>query len=155
MGTSYSSIPECGINRRALLNTSNAESILRKCSADRVSYTWGIIFVLTTLLIVGHLMTRQYEHEEDYPRKNFYVPIWIPTLPVMFGLLYSMTTWRENKKSFVAEEVEFKLSDMSKKDYLHYKSGDDRTATSFAATGMSAGILAATGVFGPYLRADR
>lgn len=155
MGTSYSSIPECGINKRALLNTATGTAIIQKCANDRVAYIWGIIFVVSTLLLIGYFMTKEYEHEEEYPRKHFYVPLWVPAIPIMFGVFYSMTNLRENQQLFKTEELEFQLSDMSKKDYLHYKSGDDRTNTAFTATAMSAGILATTNLFTPFLRADR
>lgn len=54
-----------------------------------------------------------------------------------------------------SEKLEFGLSDMSKKEYLNFKVGDDRTRTNFMASATSASILTGSALLGPFLRGDR
>lgn len=152
IGTSHAI---CGINRRTLLNVDNANEIIKSCSKNRFAYIWGILFTITVVLYIGHVNTKEYEDETDFPRKHFYVPLWIVPLPSILGLLYTLSTLNYDAKVFAAEQMEFQLSQMPKKEYLQYRVGDDRANTSFLGTATSAGILSGTSLLGPFLRADR
>jgi len=144
----------CGINRRSLLGTKNALDVVRTCARYKLVYVWGILTILIAALSVGHYLTRQYENEE-FPRKHFYIPYYIPLLPILFGITYTFAGWKSDETAFRSEEIEYTLSDMPKKEYLQYRIGDDRTTMGLVANATSAGILATTNIMGPYFRADR
>jgi len=151
LGTSK---PSCGITRRSLLNVENAAEIVKSCSRNRLAYIWGILLVVTAALLVGYFNTRQYS-DEEFPRKNFYVPFYICLVPLVFGIIYTAGSWNSEDIQWKAEELEFSLSGMPKKEYLQYRIGDDRANKSFLGTATSAGILAGTNILGPTIRADR
>lgn len=144
----------CGVSRRAYLNVENATEIIKECSQHRVAFVWGIVVVIAALLAAGYALTRQNEHEAT-PRKNFYVPRWTPFVPLLFGLLYTQSATSGALDTWRAEQLEFALSGMPKKEYLQFKVGDDRTNTGFLGTATSAVLLSGTNVLGPFLRADR
>jgi hypothetical protein len=54
-----------------------------------------------------------------------------------------------------AEQMELKLGEMSKKEYINYKIGDDRTSRSLVGSTTSALILSGSNILGPFLRGDR
>lgn len=148
MGLSLA-LPECNIPQRFLLGLDNADSILRECATHRVAYAWGILLVVTVGLAIGASLT------QDAAPGRFRIPWWVVILPILLGLLHTMTVYGGLGSSFQTEALEHRLSGMSKRDYLNYKVGDDRTSRSAAASATSAGVLAGSNLLGPFLRADR
>jgi hypothetical protein len=147
--------PSCAISKRALLNVQNAKDILTDCAKQRIAYVWGVVFIFTLTCLVGYLLTQQHENESPEPRKNFFVPLWLTGVPILGGLVYTFRLKEADLASFKTEELEFSLSDMTKRDYLQYRANDDRTQKSFFGTATSAGILSGTNILGPFLRGDR
>jgi len=148
MGTNVSR-PECNVPIRMLIGIDNSSSILMSCARHRVAYMWGLTFVFTTVLLVGWSLTREKESTE------FRVPIWLVPVPLTLALLYAANVAYQSELDLATERIEQQLSGMSKKDYLNYKIGDDRATRSFMASATSAGILASSGILGPFLRGDR
>lgn len=147
--------PSCAISKRALLNVQNAKDILTDCAVQRIAYVWGIVFVFTLTCAVGYALTQQHENESPEPRKNFFVPLWLTAVPILGGLVYTYRLREADLAHYKTEELEFSLSDMTKRDYLQYKANDDRTGKSFLGTATSAAILSGTNILGPFLRGDR
>jgi hypothetical protein len=148
MGASLA-LPECNVPPRFLIGIDNARAVLQRCATHRVAYTWGILAVVTLGLLVAAIVTA------DNPPDKLKVPWWIILLPVAFGLLYAFMSLRNLDGTYDTEVISHKLSGMSKKDYLNYKVGDDRTSRSAYAGATSAGVLAGSNLLGPFLRADR
>lgn len=144
----------CAVNRRALLNISNARDIITECSKHKIAYAWGIVVVFVVVLIVAHLLTSKYEHD-DMPRKHLYVPLWLVFVPILFGIMYTMRIRDMDLHSFRSEELEYALSEMGKKEYLQYRANDDRAAKSLLGTATSSSVLATANILGPFLRGDR
>lgn len=142
-------LPECNVPPRFLIGIDNAKSVLRRCAMHRVAFMWGILAVLTLGLLIAAALTA------GQPSDKFKVPWWVVALPIVFGLLYAMTTLGSIGGNYDTEVISHKLSGMSKKDYLNYRVGDDRTMRSAAASATSAGVLAGSTLLGPFLRADR
>lgn len=149
-----SSKPSCQITRRSLLNVENASEIVKSCSRSRLAYIWGIVVVISAALLIAYFNTREYQNE-SFPRKHFYVPFYICLIPIVFGILYTLGSWNSEDLQWKAEELEYNLSGMPKKEYLQYRVGDDRANKSYLGTATSAAILATTNILGPTLRADR
>lgn len=147
--------PACSVTRRALLNVANAKDIISECAKQKMAYTWGIVLVFTVTFFIGYMLTNAHEDDSPQPRKAFFVPIWLTALPPVAGLVYSLRLREADLVSFKAEELEYSLSDMTKRDYLQYRANDDRTSKSFFGTATSAGILSGTNILGPFLRGDR
>jgi hypothetical protein len=108
---------------------------------------------LTILLIVGAAVTSKWASED--PRYHFFVPAWVVPLPLIFGFVYTSGMHKSVDVLWQSEQLEFGLSDMSKKEYLNFKVGDDRTRTNFLASATSASILTGSALLGPFLRGDR
>lgn len=119
------------------------------CARHKVAYLWGFLLVLVLVLVVAWSIT------DDRPDYEFKVPLWLVLLPVAYGVIYSMRSVSNFDGDLATEQVEFNLSGMSKRDYLNYKIGDDRTSKSFIGTATSAGLLSGTSLLAPFLRADR
>jgi Ca2+/Na+ antiporter len=140
--------PECNIPSRLLIGVDNASAILQSCAAHKRYYALGFCIVVTLVLLVGYFYTR------DNSPADFQVPFWLTFMPALIYLFYSVSLSRSLQKSFATENIEYQLSGMSKRDYLNYKIGDDRAAKGFAGSATSAGILASSGLLGPFIRAD-
>lgn len=148
MGASLA-LPECNVPPRFLIGIDNAASVLRQCATHRVAYMWGILLVAVVGLLIAAIVT--HANGPD----GLVVPWWVILLPLVFGIIYTFTTLGSFSGSFETEKISHKLSGMSKKDYLNYRVGDDRTARSAVASATSAGVLAGSNLLGPFLRADR
>jgi len=131
-----------------LLGISNAKQIAQNCSRHKILWMWGFLGVLALALLIGYLATR------TRPATEFKVPAWLVAIPVTLALLYAAREYASNMNQMNTDSIEYQLSGMSKKDYLNYKVGDDRTNTSFAASAMSSGVLSGANILGPFLRAD-
>jgi hypothetical protein len=83
------------------------------------------------------------------------VPPWIVPIPLIFGALYTASIYQAAQMQYETDKIEFGLSDMSKKEFLNFKVGDDRTNTNFLASVTSSSILTASALLGPFLRGDR
>lgn len=141
--------PECNIPTRFLIGIDNSKNILQNCARHRVAYMIGFLTILTIAILIGYFWTK------DDPPERFHVPLWLATVPVLYGIIYYFTTFSSLHLELATEQIEYDLSTMSKKDYLNYKIGDDRTAKSVAASATSAGVLSGSNILGPFLRADR
>lgn len=141
--------PECNVPTRFLLGLDNARAVVRDCARHRIVYMWGFLLVTVLVILIAWAITY------DRPSNEFKVPLWLAGLPLLLGLLYGARSASQARSELSTGEIELTLSGMSKRDYLNYKVGDDRTDKSFAASATSATILAGTNVLGPFLRADR
>ena len=141
--------PECNIPVRALIGIDNAKSILTQCSRLRVMWMLGFLGLFTVVLVIGYGLTR------NYPDDKFKVPAWLSLLPIAIFTLYAISIKAALDQTLYNESLEYQLSGMTKKDYILHKAGDDRAAKSFAASGMSAGLLTGSNIMGPFLRGDR
>jgi hypothetical protein len=148
MGASLA-LPECNVPPRFLIGIDNAKAVLQRCATHRVAYVWGILAVVTLGLLIAAIVTA------DNAADKLKVPWWVILLPIAIGLLYSVMSLRDLDGTYDTEVISHKLSGMSKKDFLNYRVGDDRTARSAAAGATSAGVLAGSNLLGPFLRADR
>ena len=140
--------PECNLPTRMLLGLSNARSVALNCARHKILWVWGFLFVVTIAATVAWYYTK------SRPADELKVPAWLITVPPVFGLLYATHARAGALQQLESDAIEQQLSGMSKKDYIGYKIGDDRTATSFAATATSAGVLSGTNLLGPFLRGD-
>lgn len=140
--------PECNIPARMLLGISNARQIAQNCARHKILWMWGFLGVITAAIVIGYLVTKSKNASE------FKVPAWLIFVPILLGVLYAAREYSSSIHQMQTDSIEYQLSGMSKKDYLNYKVGDDRTNTSFAASAMSSGLLSGTNVMGPFLRAD-
>ncbi len=140
--------PECNIPTRMLLGISNARQIAQNCARHKILWMWGFLGMITIAIVVGYLYTRSKGPSE------FKVPAWLIAVPVALAILYAAREYSTTFQQINTDNIEYQLSGMSKKDYLNYKIGDDRTNTSFGASAMSSGLLSGTNVLGPFLRAD-
>jgi len=141
-------LPQCNIPERMLIGLENAPEILRTCKSHSIAYYFGVALIITTFLFMGFLFTM------DEPETNFKVPLWIVVIPFLFLLIYAISRSRSVNLGYDSEMLEMQLSGMSKKDFLNYKIGDDRSKLGFAASATSAGVLAGTNILGPFLRGD-
>jgi hypothetical protein len=107
------------------------------------------MLVITIVIIVAYIFTF------TTPIIGIQVPLWLAIFPALFVLLYMARVGSNLMSDYQSEKLEYTLSGMSKRDYLNYKIGDDRTAKSFAASATSAGVLSGANILGPFLRADR
>ena len=146
--------PECNIPARTFLNVENGQAILSVCAMHKMAYIWGLLVVLTLVLMIGAIWTHRYSGSEN-PRYHFYVPPWVVPIPLLFGVLYTSGAYRSTDVLWASENLEFSLSDMSKKEFLNFKVGDDRTDKNFLASATSATILTGSALLGPFLRGDR
>lgn len=137
-----------------MLTLGNAKDIVAQCAQQKVAYVWGIVIIISIVLLIGVLATRDYQ-DEQFPRKHFYVPVYMPAVPLLFGIFYTYNATERDLMAWKAEELEYSLSNMPKKEYLQYRVGDDRTNKSFFGTATSAAIISGTNLLGPYIRADR
>ena len=137
--------PECNLPPRMLIGIDNAEHILDNCSRHKILYWLGFAIVATVCIAIGY----NYTYNMD-----FKIPFWLIFVPLVLLLFYSGSVGRATRLTFRNDLIEQKLSNMSKKDYIGYKIGDDRAAKSFGATAMSSGVLAGSSILGPFLRAD-
>lgn len=144
MGSSLGK-PECNLPSRMLIGIDNAELILDNCSKHKILFWLGFAIIATIGISIGYAMSRDQEWQ---------IPFWSIFLPFVILLFYSGSIGRSTRQIFRNEVVEQKLTNMSKKDYISYKIGDDRTSKSFGATAMSSAVLAGSSVLGPFLRAD-
>jgi len=128
-----------------LIGIDNAEHILDNCSTHKIVYWLGFSIVATVSLVIAHIYTAE---------QALQIPIWVCFIPAALLLFYAATVGRSTRLTFRNELIEQKLSNMSKKDYIGYKVGDDRTAKSFGGTAMSSAVLASSSILGPFLRAD-
>ena len=119
-----------------------------------MAYVWGLLSILTLIFLIAAILTRKYASEPD-PRYHFYLPYWVVPIPLIFGVIYTSGTYRQTDVGWDADKLEFSLSDMSKKEFLNFKVGDDRTKTNFLASATSASILTGSALLGPFLRGDR
>lgn len=110
---------------------------------------WGFLAVITAALIVGYYITK-----DKVGTHHFKLPAWLITVPILLAVLFTARSYSATLSQMSTDNIELQLSGMSKKDYLNYKIGDDRTNTSFAASATSAGTLAGSNLLGPFLRAD-
>jgi len=122
---------------------------LLSCSRHKVVYALGFALVVTIFLTVGYFMTR------DEPDTAFKIPAWLIFVPPVLLILYSSNIYSNVMNTFSADQIEQQLSGMSKKDYLNYKIGDDRTSKSVFGTTTNAAILSGSNIMGPFLRQDR
>lgn len=53
-----------------LLNVDNGKQILAICSVHKIAYVWGLLVVLTLVLLVGAILTAPNE-EQAYPPSEF------------------------------------------------------------------------------------
>jgi hypothetical protein len=143
------SLPECNIPSRLLIGVENHKKILLSCSRHKVVYALGFALVVTIFLTVGYFMTR------DEPDTAFKIPAWLIFVPPVLLILYSSNIYSNVMNTFSADQIEQQLSGMSKKDYLNYKIGDDRTSKSVFGTTTNAAILSGSNIMGPFLRQDR
>jgi len=141
-------LPQCNIPERMFIGLDNAPEILSKCRTHTIAYYSGLCLMVTVFLFVGYWLTR------DEPSTSFIVPLWLVGIPFMLLLLYSVSKFTQYRSKYDAELLEQQLSGMSKKDYLNYKIGDDRSKLGFAASATSAGVLAGTNLLGPFLRGE-
>jgi hypothetical protein len=141
--------PECNVPVRFLIGIDNSRSILRACAWQQVVFMWGFLLVITIAILIAYLLSR------NNAANTFHVPFWLLFVPPAFGIIYQARMSFNLSNDLAAERIEYQLSGMSKKDYINYKVGDDRTAKSFAASATSAGILSATNIAGPFLRGDK
>jgi hypothetical protein len=141
--------PECNVPVRFFIGLDNSKTILRSCAGQRIAYVWGFLIIISVAIVIGYLFTRTNEPSE------FHIPLWLLVVPAAFGVIYQARIASNLHNDLDAEQMEYTLSGMSKKDYINYKVGDDRTSKSFAATATSAGLLSGTNILGPFLRGDK
>jgi hypothetical protein len=142
-------LPECNIPPRFLIGLQNSKSILLQCARHKVAYVLGFLVVVTAVIVIGYFRTK------DDPTNSFQVPLWLCFLPAVFFFLYAGQSSFNVERDTSRDAIEYQLSGMTKKDFLTYKVGDDRAATSFLGSATSAGILSGVNLLGPFLRADR
>lgn len=131
-----------------LLGLDNAEAILMSCARHRVAFVLGLVTVVCLLILIGYYWTA------DAAPGAFKVDLWLLLIPLGFAFVYSASVGRNLRVELAREQLEYTLSGMSKRDYVNYKVGDDRTAKAFAGSATSATLLAASGIMGPFLRGD-
>lgn len=131
-----------------LLGISNARQIAESCARHKILWMWGFILVISIALFVGFYVTR------NRPVTQFKIPAWLVAVPILFVVLYMIRSYGSVVQQMSSDTIEYQLSGMSKKDYLNYKIGDDRTNTTFAASATSATVLAGSNLLGPFIRAD-
>ena len=142
-------LPECNIPPRFLIGLQNSKSILLQCARHKVAYVLGFLVVVTAVIVIGYFRTR------NDSSASFQIPLWLCFLPAVFFLLYAGQSSFNVERDTSRDAIEYQLSGMTKKDFLTYKVGDDRSATGFLGSATSAGILSGTNLLGPFLRADR
>jgi len=142
------SLPECNIPIRSFLGVDNASQILKKCAKHKIAYMGGIAVVLTLVLFVAYLFTRN-------KKTDFFVPWYVPLLPFAFLWIYAANQQTTLERTLEIEKLEYQLSNMDKKEYIQYKSADDRNAKGIFSGTVNAGILSSANVLGPFLRGDR
>jgi hypothetical protein len=108
-------------------------------------YWFGFAIVATIVLTVAYFLT-----EDDI----FKIPFWLIFFPTAVLLFYASSVGRAMKQTLRNESIEQKLTGLTKKDYIGYKIGDDRSAKSFGASALSSGVLSGSAILGPFLRAD-
>ncbi len=141
--------PECNVPLRSFIGLDNARMVALNCARHRQAYLWGLVSAAVIALVVGFILTR------DPKPGAFFVPLWTISIPILFGLVWTLHIYRTVQNTLQTEFIEFQLSGMSKKDYMNYKIGDDRTNKSFGATATSAAVLTGSNILGPFLRGDK
>ena len=138
--------PECNMPTRMFLGVENASIILRKCAQHRVVYLIGFMTIVTIVLIIG------YEFTKKNSTNDFHVPPWILFLPAIYVIFFAFNSFNNLKSNLSAESLEYDLSGMTKKEFINYKSGDDRLSKSFSGSVFTTGLLSGSSVLGPFIR---
>lgn len=141
--------PECNVPTRMFLGVENAADILRTCAKHRIFYIFGFMTIVTVFILIGYASTKNNSDQD------FHVPLWLIVVPALYVIYFSISVLKSLNDTLASEKLEYELSGMSKKEYINFKSGDDRLKTSFSGSLITTGLLSGSSVFGPFLRGDR
>jgi hypothetical protein len=131
------------------LGVENAVEILKTCARHRIFYILGFMTVVTLVIFLGYLYTK------DNGATDFHVPIWLVAIPALYVIYFSFSVLKSLNDTLAAEKLEYELSGMTKKEYINFKSGDDRLKQSFSGSVFTTGLLSGSSVLGPFIRGDR
>ena len=59
--------PECNVPSRVFLNVENGQAILSICAMHKMAFVWGLLVVLTGILVIGAILTSKYK-DQGYPK---------------------------------------------------------------------------------------
>lgn len=148
----------CNVPLRNFLGTKNGLDIARSCANMKIAFTWGVCLVLVIGLMIMHSRTQdqadEFNKNPNIHYRTIVVPYWLAILPALYALYINFTAISSSEDFWKTEELDFKTSDMQKRDYLTYRSSDDKLRTSSAVSLLGTGFIGSTSLFGPYLRAD-
>jgi hypothetical protein len=105
--------------------------------------------IVTVFILIGYASTKNNSDQD------FHVPLWLIVVPALYVIYFSISVLKSLNDTLASEKLEYELSGMSKKEYINFKSGDDRLKTSFSGSLITTGLLSGSSVFGPFLRGDR
>jgi hypothetical protein len=131
------------------LGVENAIDILKTCARHRIFYIFGFMTIVTLVLFIGYISTK------DNLPTDFHVPSWLIAVPALYVIYFSLSVLKSLNDTLASEKLEYELSGMSKKEYINFKSSDDRLKTSFSGSVFTTGLLSGSSVLGPFIRGDR
>jgi len=148
----------CNVPLRNFLGSQNGIDIARSCAQMKISFAWGVCTVLCIGLLIMHYVTQKQQDEfnknTDITYQTIVVPYWLALLPLVFAVYINFSAIKQAEDFWRTEELDFRTSDMPKRDYLVYRVADDRLKTSSAVSLVGTGFIGSTALFGPFLRAD-
>lgn len=62
--------PECNLPSRVFLNVENGQAILSICAMHKMAFVWGVLVVLTGILIIGAILTAKWK-DQGNPKYHF------------------------------------------------------------------------------------
>jgi len=148
----------CQAPLRNFLGSAKGLEIAKSCGRMKIAFTWGVCLILTLGLMIMHYITQEQQQEflknQSITYQTVVVPYWLALLPAGYALYVHLNAESQAESFWKMEELDFKTSDMPKRDYLVYRVADDRLKTSSAVSLVGTGFIGSTSLFGPYLRAD-
>lgn len=148
----------CNVPLRNFLGNEKGLLIASSCAYMKISFIWGLCITLTIGLLIMHFITKhqqdEYNNDITIQYKTVVVPFWLVFLPLIYALYIQMTAVKDAENFWRMEELDFKTSEMPKRDFLVYRVADDRLKTSSAISLLGTTFIGSTSLFGPYLRAD-
>ena len=149
VGTSLLS-PVCSVPLRNYIDVlGKMEEISILCTKEKLYYSLG----LTTVLTIGLYFIRQWQINQSEKEDIVVIPNWIVYLPLLYGLYIVFFSSSDAQYQIASEKIMYETSGIStKKDFLALRSNEEGRTQAFRSGLTNAGLISATGLFGPFLR---
>jgi len=151
--------PECSIPLRNFLETPWGSLVSKSCAEMRVAWTLGAALIISLGLLWSHVITKRQEEvylaNQEQGQATIVVPFWLCFLPIVYAGYVFFTAEKSAEHFWKTESLHFKTyGNENKKEFLNYRSLDDRNNASMSVAAKNALLLGSIPLIGPVLRAD-